>query len=581
LIPIFKISNANFSISFIDSTKLGKKQKDKMDEIHKRKPEKYYLYATFVFSLQSSRNLTALGFKDVPTYTPTPPAAKPPKAKRESKKKSQAELDEEDELEDDGASADEETKLKIKVQPRSEAETKKSKAAVPNFGPPPTASDIVNSLLPPKSKAMSNKDAGKSPSFSSLEMFSNMPSIVSQGPQNQQVGEVLASSAVLPTALSIDETGNEDETMPRVADNNYSATTQKSAILHGEIGGPAHQAFLARSDTQEDDSQFQSQIDPSEMIHETIETAVECTTALSAFEAINEETQGMEGVEARNTSPLSESPEFQPLTPPVSAKKFLPKNDSELMLAQRLLNISPTPTNQSQPIQLEKQMQTTFSQASTLSTQDKLSQSFSVGQERAVDFGKMIKDLEELSRESGVVRPSSPALSESTEVADPMEILESVRNSQRDHHYNQSYQSFSSHDIENTGYHTISSPILGSAKRILEDVSTPDLKTRNLGEQDRESWQQKSPTPARSFSFPQTEKRKADAITDRDILETDQPRKTALAPSMGRSSLEEKMAVAKAKLAAATERNRKLEEERQAALLVKKKNDEVWSEALR
>lgn len=146
-----------------------------MDEIHKRKPEEYYLYATFVFSLQSSRNLTALGFKDVPTYTPTPPAAKPPKAKRESKKKSQAELDEEDELEDDGVSADEETKSKTKVQPRSEAETKKSKAPVPNFGQPPTASDVVNSLLPPKPKAMSNKDAGNSPSFSSSEMFSNMP----------------------------------------------------------------------------------------------------------------------------------------------------------------------------------------------------------------------------------------------------------------------------------------------------------------------------------------------------------------------------------------------------------------------
>jgi hypothetical protein len=86
---------------------------------------------------------------------------------------------------------------------------------------------------------------------------------------------------------------------------------------------------------------------------------------------------------------------------------------------------------------------------------------------------------------------------------------------------------------------------------------------------------------ASSFSFPQTEKRKAAAITGREILETDQPRKTALAPSIGRSSLEEKMAVAKAKLAAATERNRKLEEERQAALLVKKKNDEVWAEALR
>jgi hypothetical protein len=157
-----------------------------------------------------------------------------------------------------------------------------------------------------------------------------------------------------------------------------------------------------------------------------------------------------------------------------------------------------------------------------------------------------------------------------------MEIMESVRNSQRGYHYNQSYQSFSSHDIENTGYHTIASPILGSAKRIIEDVSTPDFKTEYVREQARESWQHNSPTPARSFSFLQPEKRKADAITGREILETDQPRKTALAPFVGRSSLEEKMAVAKAKLAAATERNRKLEEERQAAMLVKKKNDEVW-----
>lgn len=546
-----------------------------MDEIHKRKPEEYFLYATFVFSLQSSRNLTALGFKDVPTYTPPPPAAKPPKAKRESKKKSQAELDEY-ELEDDGASADEETESKTKVPPKSEPETKKSKAPVPNFGPPPTASDIVNSLLPPKPKAMSDKNAGNSLNFSPSEMFSNMPSIVSQSPQNQQVEEVPASSAVVPTALATDETENEDEITPKVAENNYSATTQKGTILHGEIGGPAHQAFLERSDTQEANSQIQSQIDPGEMTHETIETTAECATALSAFEAINDETQGMEGVEVLATPRLSESPEFEPLTPPVSAKKLLPENDVELMITQRLLNTSPAPIHQPQPIQLEKKKQATFSRASTLSNQDKLSQSFDVGQEPAVDFGKMIKDLEELSRESGVARASSPALSEATEVADPMEIMESVRNSQRGYHYNQSYQSSSSHDIENTGYHTIASPLLGSAKRIVEDVSTPDFKTEYVCEQARESWQHNSPTPARSFSFLQPEKRKADAITGREILETDQPRKTALAPFVGRSSLEEKMAVAKAKLAAATERNRKLEEERQAALLVKKKNDEVW-----
>jgi hypothetical protein len=54
-----------------------------------------------------------------------------------------------------------------------------------------------------------------------------------------------------------------------------------------------------------------------------------------------------------------------------------------------------------------------------------------------------------------------------------------------------------------------------------------------------------------------------------------EPRKTTVAPSMGKTSLEEKMMKAKAKLAAATERNRKLEEERQAAMVIKKENDEV------
>jgi hypothetical protein len=574
-----------FYNSFIESTKLGKKQRDKMDEIHKRNPEDYSFFATFVFSLQSTASLTTLGFKDVPTYTPTPPPAKPPKTKK-SKKSVQAEADDEDEPEDDGASEgeepkkkekkpepkqDPEPKSKSKPQPKaSELKSKKSKALLSTFGPQPAGFDILNSLFPPKPKVPMSKEAGKSLSFSRSEMFSG------ELPVQQAVDDAPASSfntdsqPIKYTDPVTEE--NSNKVKAKVADDK---TQQKGLLLHGEIGGPAHRAFLARGSTQDTESQSQPQVDSMEM---TIETGI---TAPSTSAVIDGETSAhtkdaldlIEVIQAQ-ASLINESPEFEPLTPPVSAKKDLPQRDMESILAERLLNTSPSPISQLQPTQMSQDKPSTFSQATTASTQDCRSQLEIIHPEPSVNIDKMIKDLEALSRESEV-RALSPALSEATEVAGPLEIMESVKNSQRTSHgsyqYAQSNQKSSFNEDKSSGYHTIASPTLGSAKTTREDDSMPHIKTGDVREQVRESWQYRSPTS----SFSQAEKRKADAITGQERSETEQPRKTAVAPSLGRTSLEEKMMAAKAKLAAATERNRKLEEERQAALLIKKKNDEV------
>jgi hypothetical protein len=69
-----------------------------MDEIHKRKSEDYTLFATLIFSLQSTDNLETLGFENVPTYTPVPPPPKAPRAKKGPKAK-KSQVDENDELE--------------------------------------------------------------------------------------------------------------------------------------------------------------------------------------------------------------------------------------------------------------------------------------------------------------------------------------------------------------------------------------------------------------------------------------------------------------------------------------------------
>jgi hypothetical protein len=394
-----------------------------MDEIYKRKPEDYTLFATLIFCLQSTDSLATLGFENVPIYTPIPPPAKAPRAKTRPKAK-KSQVDENDELEDDGA-----------------------------------------------------------------------------------------------------ENGVGKDIEPNPADKIQSANKQKGLVLHGEVGGPARRAFLARGDTPEIESL--PQVNPTKLITETMETVTE-----NSFLAINDD-------KARVTSPIHKSPEFEPLTPPVSAKKPLPEKNN-IQFAHRLTSgqTHSLPLGQHIPIDLNKL--SPFSQATAALTQDKSSHLEVPGvQEPLVNIEKIIQDLKALSQESELARASSPALSEATEAADPMEIMESVRNSQR--------VSYGSYEIQD------------------------DYALSRQNDFHREG--EEPATPTGSFSFLKSEKRKAEAMVGRS--EYKEPRKTTVAPSMGKTSLEEKMIKAKAKLAAATERNRKLEEERQAAMVIKKENDEV------
>ena len=77
-----------------DQTKLSKNQKEKIEEVLQRKPREFIHVTTFVFSLQSTNTLTALGFEDVPTWIPQSTPVKAPKPKKA--KKSDAEADAED-----------------------------------------------------------------------------------------------------------------------------------------------------------------------------------------------------------------------------------------------------------------------------------------------------------------------------------------------------------------------------------------------------------------------------------------------------------------------------------------------------
>jgi hypothetical protein len=531
-----------------------------MDEIHKRKPRDYTLFAILIFCLQSTDNLATLGFENVPIYTPVPPPAKAPRAKKGPKAK-KSQVDENDELEDDGASVVEgeerkkekkvpETSLcdneseeegrwvlksKIESQLKSEPKPKTPKTPLITFEPQPNVRGIINSLLLPKPRPES-KEAGKSLSCSPLQMFSSLPAVGSQSSLKKHInGEASASNSnSMADFRTIDNTsvprapqenGVGEDIEPNPTDEILSANKQKGLVLHGEVGGPARRAFLARGNTPEIESL--PQVNPTKLITETTEIVTE-----NIFTAINRN-------KARVTSPIHESPEFEPLTPPVSAKKPLPERNN-LEFAHRLTSgqTHTLPLEQHIPIYLNKL--STFSQATAALTQDKSSHLEVPGvQEPPVNIEKIIKDLKVLSRESELARASSPALSEATEVADPMEIMESVKNSQR--------VSYGSYEVQY------------------------DYAPSRQNDFHREG--EEPATPTSSFSFPQSEKRKAEAMAGRS--EYEEPRKTTVAPSMGKTSLEEKMIKAKAKLAAATERNRKLEEERQAAMVIKKENDEV------
>ena len=458
-----------------------------MDEIHNRKSEDYTLFATLIFSLQSTDNLETLGFENVPTYTPVPPPPKAPRAKKGPKaKKFQA--DENDELEDDEASV-------------VEGEERKKEKKVPETSLCENESAVGSQSSPKKHTGGEASASNSNPTANSRTIDNTY---VPKAPQENGVGEDIE---------------------PNPADEILSANKQKDLVLHGEVGGPARRAFLAKGDTPEIESL--SQVNPTKSITETTEIATE-----NSFTAIHYN-------KARATSPIHESTEFEPLTPPVSAKKPLPERNN-LEFGHPLTSDQTHTLPLGQYISIDSNKLNTFSQATAALTQDK-SSNLEVPsiQEPLLNIEKIIKDLKALSQESDLARASSPALSEATEVADPMEIMESVKNSQR--------VSYGSHEVQY------------------------DYPLSHQNDFHREG--EEPATLIDSFSFSQSEKRKAEAMAGRS--EYKEPRKTTVAPSMGKTSLEEKMIKAKAKLAAATERNRKLEEERRAAMVIKKEHDEV------
>ncbi len=582
-----------------------------MDEIPKRDYSQYSLVATFIFELQSTSNLTTLGFEDVSVYVPTPLPAKPPRAKKEPKtKKTQAEVDDEDE--DDGAStigglmdskkddgnmapvSDSDDEPEPRWVPKSKAfkqhseepkpkatkpaKSTKTKAPLATFEPPSSASEVLGLLMPYKPKTAPCKEEGSSSLvFSRAQLFSGVPVGTQNSSKENIEAEALASTSdtttatynAVNTSVPIIPRDSKVETLSKENESSTgdaSTPSRKGFVLHGEVGGPARRAFLARSNARENESRLESdsQVDVA-TITDTTKMRPQNT-----FTAINHKVIWVADSMTRATSPVYESPAVKPLTPPVSAKKPLLGRD-DLQDGHHFIS-SPT-RSFSLPPSIELNKSSTFSQATTALTQYGPTQN----SEPPVDFDKVVENLEAMSRKSGLItnRAASPALSDATEVVDPMEVMESVRNSQRatfdssdsQREITDYYQNVS---CEKSSRNILQSPILGSLKQSSEDVSMLDIKTGDVREQVRESWQHKSQTPSSSFSFPHAEKRKADAITGRDKLHGGHAQKIQKT-----AEFEQKMLAAKAKLAAATDRKLRLEREKRDALELKKKNDAV------
>ena len=527
-----------------------------MEEVSKRNWSKYFLVTTFIFELQSTSSLTALGFENVPVYVPTAPTPKPPRAKKEPKaQKSQVEVDNEDEddctstigglnkskkdstmvsdSEDEGRWVPKsKTSKEQSAEPKPKPKAKTPKATKPKaatLGLPPTTEEILKSIMPYKpTTTPSKEEVSKSLSFSRANLFPPLePARYIQNSSREGIEERAALS-----------TFDVAKVTPTI-DARAAATPIKGLVLHGEVGGPARRAGLARGEPQEIDSQ-PSQVDLLETIPETTKPF------LNNFTAINHKEENTEVDLTSPASPVYESPAFEPLTPPASTRKALLGRD-DFESVHHLLD------NQIRPL--------SFPGSTTASIQDVSTQSGTSEQELepTVDLDKVVKDLEAMSQ-----RAASPALSDATEVADPMEIMESVRNSQRDIPANSDFQREITDYYQNVSKERSG----GNESPTLRRSRFSDVKSGDVRDQVRESWQQKSPTPSRSSSFRQ-EKRKADACGE-ERLEGGHPQK--LQKTAG---LEQKMMVAKAKLAAATERNVKLERERRVALEVKKQNDEV------
>jgi hypothetical protein len=573
------------NFSFTDPKEASKPTRQRLEAVGKRQPGEYELFGTFAFLLRCTADLKALGYP-APVRNPSPP------------QEDISNLFEEDPEKEEETPQDPEPKKTKSTGSQKANKVKDDKTTVPQDSlkrqrkkakdgqhSQSTKSSILKHLessrrdkLEPNGEVPVTSDTNIVASKSGgIERIANDELLEhSDNLENTLVNESLLCSDATPAAVStapLDREFSSASQQESHATHQALSTTTKPLILAGMLGGPAHLAFEDRDSTHASDSR------PPSPSHDGLDQLISDQLYNEASQAISsgphDEPEGeisqknLSSNLSRTRRALSldqiESPNFEPLTPPCSAKKPHENFDAVQMLRER--------------------------RASMRGHTDEIPSSFP---ESARQFPVRVTS----NCPPSLDNTASELSDVSTEIADPEEIEAAVRNSQRT---------------------SIESPILGSrsfSSSFKVHAQSP-LDPHIPAQQVRMHWQ--NPSPPFSFVSPSSPKvpeqvvcrpssangdqngarlilpdpslapklvenpnpmdpalkRKADVINSQENNEQG-PRKTTVAPALRTTDeLKRRREAAQARLAAAKQREAKIQQKKLEIEEIERENNEV------
>jgi len=548
----------------------------RLEAVAKRQAGEYELFGTFVFLLKCTADLNALGYPA--------PVRNPPE---DVSNLFEEEPEKEGKKEDPKVKKTQKKTGSEKVKRAKEDKTvaaqdgpKKQKKAKDAPGPQQTIQGILSHMQSskrhkPKMTGEVSATSEKEPIISGNASIEQTPGVElpehSDGPENRPVNDTLPPSDATPAAIDTahpdTKIGSVSHIKSKKVDEESHATRQASLIakkplvLAGMPGAPAHLAFEERESTQATDSRPQS---PS---HDGLEQLISDQLYNEASQALSskprDEPEGaisQNHVSSEPVKPISpvtgrkrdltfdhiESPNFEPLTPPASARK--PAGSSTLQVL-----ITP-------------------------------------------------------NRPSRFIRASSELSDASTEIAEPEEIEAAVRNSQRtgddathhtikspilgDRSFSSSFKVHAQNEVkphilvqqarmhwlnQSTSSSISNSP--SSTPKVSEQIVCQPLSTN----EDQNGSQPILPDPNLAPKLLENPKpmdpalkRKADAISGQENKEQG-PRKTTISPALVKTKeLKRNREAAQARFDAAKQREAELQQKILRIEEIERENNEVY-----
>jgi hypothetical protein len=325
----------------------------RLEAVAKRQAGEYELFGTFVFLLRCTADLTALGYP-APIRNPPPPQEDVASLFEEEPEKEGKKEDPKMKKTQKKTGLEKVKRVKEDKTVAAQDDPKKQKKAKDAPGPQQTIQGILNHMQ--SSKRHKPKMTGEVSATSEKEPIVSGDTGIEQphvelpehpdGAENRPINETLApndaTAAAIATAHPDAEIGSASHIKSKEVDEESHTTRQacpiakKPLVLAGMPGAPAHLAFKERESTQGSESR------PASPSHDGLEQLIsdqlyneasqalsskphdEPEGAISQNHVSSEPVQPISPVTGRNrdlTFDQIESPNFEPLTPPASARK--------------------------------------------------------------------------------------------------------------------------------------------------------------------------------------------------------------------------------------------------------------------